>query len=236
MEINESILEGFYSRYISRDLANLLGGGVFIVICWISFRNQLHDIPWDFFLPPILWEQPLRIICFLTFTYFVGFFFDRKGDTLAVRIIPIYNKIISFIPSMTQPSNPFNEKNKITIEIEKDYKSQLILKHDLINKGKYDNRILDQLERYITLWILGKSVGLSAFFGSFIMVIGIIINFNYINDLNILPIYFIIAIFSCLFGLDILKRGSEAWTIYHRELLSLSKNMKDSKIDEKEKL
>lgn len=225
MDINESMVEGFYSRYISRDLANLLGGGVFIVIIWFSFRNQLHDISWYDFLPPILWEQPLRLISFLAVAYLVGFFFDRKGDELAPKIVPFYCKSIRFFTRKTRPRNPFEILNKIEFP---DYKSILVLRQDLIVKGKYDERILDQLERYVTLWILGKSVGLSAIFGSIIMLISIIYNLFLIKDSNLLQIDWIIVISLFLFGLYILRQGSEAWSQYHQELFTIFKNMKDS--------
>lgn len=217
MYFNESMVEGFYSRYISRDLANLLGGGLFIVIIWFSFRNQLHDISWYDFLPPILWEQPLRLISFLAVAYCVGFFFDREGDKLAPKIVPLYCKIIGFTRKTPTP-DPFEILKKIEFP---NYKSILVLRQDLIVKGKYDNRILDQLERYVTLWIFGKSVGLSAIFGSIIMLISLFL----IKDSNLLQIVCIMVIPLFLFGLHILKQGSEAWKQYHQELSHLSINM-----------
>lgn len=245
MGINEAMVEGFYSRYISRDLANLLGGGLFIVIFWFSFRNLLHDISWYDFFPPILWEQQLlKLISFLAVTYFVGFFFDRIGDILVPEIVGYYYKIktrINVILKRETPStdpNPFKKVNQIYNEkIKFDYESILVLQKDLIIKGKCDTRILDQLERYVSLWILGKSVGLSAFFGSIIMFISLIFNHSFlIKNANLLQIFFII-ISLFLFGLFILKQGSESWKRYFQELDYFLENMKYSlNKEEKEKL
>jgi len=241
MGINEAMVEGFYSRYISRDLANLLGGGLFIVIFWFSFRNQLHDISWYDFFPPILWEQQsLKLISFLAVAYFVGFFFDRIGDKLAPKIVGFYYKSICFIKCETPPTypNPFEKVNQTYEKIKLDYESIHVLQKDLIIKGKLDTRILDQLERYVSLWILGKSVGLSAFFGSIIMFISVIINHSFLfKNSNLLLIYFIIIISLFLFGLFILKQGSESWQRYYHELYYFLENMKDSlNKEEKEKL
>lgn len=131
MEINGSMVEGFYSRYISRDLADLLGGGVFIVIFWYSFRELLHGISWYDYLPPILWEQPLRLISSLAVCYLVGFYFDRRGDELSQKIVPFYCKYqsIGFFKQKPPYLNPFVVLNGYKIP---NYESDIVIRQALI--------------------------------------------------------------------------------------------------------
>ncbi len=68
-------IEGFFSRYLNRDLEYMLGGGLFIEIIWYSLYNQL-------LLFPLSWGHALVLIVFLAISYLFGFMFDRIGDYL----------------------------------------------------------------------------------------------------------------------------------------------------------
>ncbi len=190
VEIDSSVVGEFYSRYISRDLADLLGGALFIEIIWFSVKKT-----------PLLFSTSagdlFRLIGFLAVSYLVGFLFDKIGD----HIVPLDDdyRIKDHIISLKDL--PF------------DYKSGLVLKQHIIEKC--DKKIIDQLERYISLWILGKSVGLAALLGGSFMI--------YMTVIRITPCFealvlWILSILLFIFGyIFMFIVAREVWIQYHNE-------------------
>ncbi len=117
-----------------------------------------------------------------------------------------------------------------------DYKSGLVLRQDLI-KYNNDKRTFDLLERNMTLWILGKSVGFSALFGGiFMLLLGIFtlllgiftLLLPYIKELDI-PQYYrflfyrsLFIILLIVFGYCMLMIGRKGLEEYYEERLHLS--------------
>ncbi len=212
-------IEGFFSRYLNRDLEYMLGGGLFIEIIWYNLYNQL-------LLFPLSWEHAFKLIVFLAISYLFGFMFDKIGDFLVDFLVYLVNKIKPFRPfEVSNDKSNDKSNNKLTYKmLPENYKSGLVLRKDLLKKYEYDGRTLDLLERHMTLWILGKSVGVSAIFGGIFCIFIKLTSVEHIKTI-ISQYYWILLI---VFGFCMLMIGWwNGLKKYHKEQNYLVESQKE---------
>ncbi len=132
----DSWIEYSYSHFFMRDIAYTYSGGLFICILEFSLIGEIR-------LPA---EFSLNLFGFLFSSYILGI-----GLT---AFIPRFNSIIKITKYKI-----YDEKS----EKFGPYKNGLVFMHYLIKK--YDVRIINFMERYENLRVIGLSTGATLFFG-----------------------------------------------------------------------